>query len=232
MNATPGQESTSCPDGAAKSVSVWHFGFDQHLLTTNSLSISLSLSIWLHLLDVVRVTRRRKQCFAESQLIFFSRYVSRMNHSTVKACCPIQLCCEQSLTPTLPGLWTKSTWVGWQVGTMPVQSWAERVCWGQRKQQPEMIDPVIHCEAKNNTRWRVWCPNGESMVNRCRKSQLIRTCSVVFQSLYFSHIEPLWWSIHWKPCENQEGLLLKSWLWHHVLDTKHLRSTTRKKKWI
>lgn len=43
MNATPGQESTSCPDGAAKSVSVWHFGFDQHLLTTNSLSISLSL---------------------------------------------------------------------------------------------------------------------------------------------------------------------------------------------
>lgn len=44
MNATPGQESTSCPDGAAKSVSVWHFGFDQHLLTTNSQSLSLHMT--------------------------------------------------------------------------------------------------------------------------------------------------------------------------------------------
>lgn len=103
-------ESTSCPDGARKSVSVWHFGFDQHLLTTNSLSFSLSP--WLHVLDVVRVTRRGKQWFAESQLIFFfSRYVSRRNHSTVKACCPNQPCCERILSPTLPGLGTKSTWL-------------------------------------------------------------------------------------------------------------------------
>lgn len=37
----------------------------------HKLSLNLSLSVWLHVLDVVRVTRRRKQCFAESQLIFF-----------------------------------------------------------------------------------------------------------------------------------------------------------------
>lgn len=57
MNATPGWESTSCPEGAQKSVTVWHFVFDQHLLTTNSLFTTVQV------LDVVRVTRREKQRF-------------------------------------------------------------------------------------------------------------------------------------------------------------------------
>lgn len=230
MNATPGQESTSCPDGAAKSVSVWHFGFDQHLLTTNSLSISLS--IWLHVLDVVRVTRRRKQCFAESQLIFFFQVCQQNESQHSESLLPNSALLRTKPNSHPPGTGNKVHWSGLTVGTMPVQSWAERVCRGQRK-QPEMIDPVIHCEAKNDTRWRVRCPNGESMVNRYRKSQLICTCSVVFQSLYFSHIEPLWWSIHWKPCEPRrtgvKNLAVAECTWYKTSVTC---STTCKRKWI
>lgn len=138
---------------------------------------------------MVRVTRRRKQCFAESQLIFFSQVCQQNESQHSESLLPNSaLLGKPNSHP--PGTLNKVHLSGLTVGTTPVQSWAEGICWGQRK-QPEMIDPVIHCEAKNNTRWRVRCPNGESMVNRCRKSQLICTCSVVFQSLYFSHIEPL-----------------------------------------
>lgn len=97
-------ESTTCPDGARKSVSVWHFGFDQHLLTTNSLSLSMTARV-----GCGKSNQEREAMVCRIPIDFFSRYVSRRNHSTVKACCPNQLCCEQILSPTLPGLWTKST---------------------------------------------------------------------------------------------------------------------------
>lgn len=64
MNATPGWESTSCPEGAQKSVSVWHFVFDQHLLTTNSLFMTASVGCGKSNQE------REATVFAESQLIF------------------------------------------------------------------------------------------------------------------------------------------------------------------
>ena len=121
-------ESTSCPDGARKSVSVWHFGFDQHLLTTNS----LSLSPWLHVLDVVRVTRRGKQWFAESRLIFF--FFPGMSAEEItaqwKLAAQISLVVNESYLPPSQDSEQSPLDSRLTVGTMPVQSWAERVCWG------------------------------------------------------------------------------------------------------
>lgn len=211
-------ESTSCPDGARKSVSVAFWFWP----TSVNHKLSLSLSLWLHVLDVVRVTRRGKQQLAESKSIFFPRYVSRRNHSTVQACCPSQPC-ERILSPTLPGLWQSPLDSRLTAGTMPVQSWAERVCWGLRK-QPEMIHSVIHCKVKKNAWWSYGVRNREPMVNRGRTSQSICTWSVVFQSLYFSHIEPLWWGIHWKPCKPKRTSV-KELMWYSALNAIYLLHT-------
>lgn len=187
-------ESTTCPDGARKSVSVWHFGFDQHLLTTNS----LSLSPWLHVLDVVRVTRRGKQWFAGSQSIFFQVCQQKKSQHS------------ESLLPKSALLWTNP--VSHPPRTLnkvhSTQGWQQerRLCSpgqkgfaGARGSSLRWLILWFTARRRRMHGGEYCVQNGESRVNRCSKSQLICTCSVVFQSLYFSHIEPLWWGIHWKP---------------------------------
>lgn len=80
------------------------------------------------------------------------------------------------------------------------------------------------CDPFARQRWQQWrertlSGSGECMVNRHWKSQVSGVYSVVIQSLYFSHIEPFWWSIDWETWKRQirvYSLSVHRWIMFHT----------------
>lgn len=154
MNATPGLGEHLLPWWSTKSVSVWHFGFDQHLLTTNSLSLSMTAHVGC---GTSNQEREAMVCRIPIDIFFPLGMSAEEITAQWKLAAQISLVVNESYLPPSQDSEQSPLDSRLTVGTTPVQSWAERVCWGQRKQL-EMIDSVIHCEAKKNAWWRVLCP--------------------------------------------------------------------------
>lgn len=115
-----------------------------------------------------------------------------------------QPCCEWILSPTHLGDRTKLS-LGWQQRQWLCSPGRKGFVGTGKSSLRWLILWFTARQRRMQSGERTAAKDGESMVNRCRKSRSICTCSVVFQSLYFSHVEPLWWGIHWKPCKSREN---------------------------